>query len=99
MVSNPVPEQQRPFTNAGLTSKTEETDDLEARIERATTTNERNSLYALAAREAVMKNDPKARELANAIEDNELRAGVRTFVDFILVSKALDRRTQKRRYS
>lgn len=88
---DPVPEQQRPFTNAGLTSKTEETD-LEARIERAATTNERNSLYAQAAREAVMKNDPKAREFANAIEDNELKAGVRQFVDFILVSKGLEQK-------
>ncbi len=89
---DPIPEQQRPFTNAGLTSKTDETADLEARIERAATTSERNSLYALAAREAVMKNDPKAREFANAIEDNELKASVRTFVDFILVSKALEQK-------
>lgn len=89
---DPVPEQQRPFTNAGMTSKTEETNDLEARIERVATTSERNSLYALAAREAAMKNDLKAREFANAIEDNELRAAVRTFVDFILVSKALEQK-------
>jgi len=34
----------------------------------------------------------KAREYANAIEDNELKADVRTFVDFILVSKALEQK-------
>lgn len=89
---DPVPEQQRAFTNAGLTSKTEESNDFEARLERAATIAERNSLYALAAREAVMKNDLKAREYANAIEDNELKAAVRTFVDFILVSKALEQK-------
>ena len=89
---DPVPEQQRRFTNAGLTSKTEETDDLDARIARAATTSERNSLYALAAREKAMKNDLKAREFTNAIEDNELKASVRTFVDFILVSKALEQK-------
>ena len=89
---DPVPEQQRAFISAGLTSKTEESNDLEARLQRAATVSERNSLYALAAREAVMKNDLKAREYANAIEDNELKADVRTFVDFILVSKALEQK-------
>lgn len=93
---DPVPEQQRPFTNAGLNSKTEETDDLDARLERAATSSERNSLYALAAREAVLKNDPKARDFANAIEDNELKASVRTFVDFILVSKALEEKNTEK---
>jgi len=87
-----LPEQQRPFMNAGLTSTAEEKDDLEARIERAASTNERNHLYAMAARQAVLENNLKAREFANAIEDADLRASVRTFVDFILVSKALEQK-------
>lgn len=89
---DPLPEQQRSFTSVGLTSKTEETDNLEARIARAATTRERNTLYALAAREAAMKNDLKAREFADAIEDKELKASVRTFVDFLLVSTALEQK-------
>jgi hypothetical protein len=90
-----LPEQQRAFINAGFESKDkkeEEPEDIVARIERASSPSERNHLYAMAAQTAAMKNDPKARELADKIEDTELRKNVRNFVDFVMVGKALEKR-------
>jgi hypothetical protein len=90
-----IPEQQRTFINAGFNqreAKEEGFDDTLARIERTPGVDERDHLSALAARAAVIKNDPKARELADKIENSGLRKRVRTFVDFILVSRALEKR-------
>lgn len=88
-------EQQRSFVNAGFDSAPDETSDLVERISHASNTTERNRLYALAARAAADKNDPQAREFADRIEDSELRAKVRGFVDFILVSKALAKKNSE----
>jgi hypothetical protein len=90
-----IPAHQRDFLNAGFTSKgtTEETlEDMLARIESVSSTNERDHLYARAARAAVMKNNSRARELADKISDAEMKKRVRAFVDFILVSKALEQK-------
>lgn len=85
-------EQQRSFVNAGFNDSTDETTNLAERISHAPNTNERNRLNALAARAAADKNDPQAREFADRIEDSELKARVREFVDFILLSKTLEKK-------
>jgi hypothetical protein len=89
-----ISEQQRSLIKAGFTSETKEEQDNDplAPIERASSTIERDHLYALAARASSMKNDPKARDFADKIEDTELKKSVRGFVDFILVNKALEKR-------
>jgi hypothetical protein len=87
-----IPEQHRALMNAGFNvpeTKVRELDDTQAQIERASSTRERDHLYAMAASVAVKKNDPKAREFANKIDDPELKRSVRGFVDFILVGKFL----------
>jgi len=89
-----IPEQHRALINAGFNAKEkaeEKPDDTLAQIERAPNTRERDHLYAMAASAAVKKNDPKAREFADKIEDSELKKNVRGFVDFILVSKFLEK--------
>lgn len=89
-----IPAQQRAFVNTGLArneTAEKESDDILSRIDRASSTRERDHLYALAARLAVMKNDPKAKELADKIEDAELKKRVRNFVDFIFLTKALEK--------
>lgn len=93
-----VPTSQRGFVNAGFSfseKKEDDPDDALSHLEGAST-RERNHLYAMAARAAAMKNDPKAREYADKIEETELRKNVRTFVDFILVSKALEGRDSEK---
>src|ERR1051326_2231898 len=87
-----IPEQQRSFVNAGFNSSADETIDWAERIKHAPNTNERNRLNALAAREAADKNDPKALEFADRIEDSELRTRVRGYVDLILLSKVLEKK-------
>jgi hypothetical protein len=90
-----IPEQQRDFVKAGFGSnekKEEGPDDTLARIERASSTAERDHLYAIAARNAVTKSDPKARELADKIEDADLKKSVREFVDFLMISQALEKK-------
>jgi hypothetical protein len=52
----------------------------------------RDDAYARAATVAVGSNDPRARELADAIDDGDLRAKVRTYVDFVGVQAALGRK-------
>jgi hypothetical protein len=81
--------------NAGFnaTQKDEEKpENTLAQIEQAASTRERDHLYAMAASAAVKKNDPKAREFADAIDDAELKKNVRGFVDLILVSKLLEKK-------
>jgi hypothetical protein len=93
-----IPDQQRSFINAGFESKKNEgdSDDILSQIERARTTRERNELYAVAAHKAALKNDPKARELADKIDDAEYRKSVRSFVDVVLINKAKEKRDADR---
>jgi hypothetical protein len=86
-----IPFSQRGFVNAGFKSSEKKEDDPEDALSHldGASTSQRNHLYAMAARAAAMKNDPKAREFADKIEDGDLYKSVRGFVDFILVSKAL----------
>src|SRR5205085_669665 len=81
-----IPKQHRDLINAGFNAKEKEKpDDTLAQIEQAASTRERDHLYAMAASAAVKKNDPKAREFADKIDDAELKKNVQAFVDFILV--------------
>jgi hypothetical protein len=93
-----IPEKQRRYMNAGFESKEkpEEAEVTLASIERTPGIAARNHLYAMAARAAVMKNDPKARDFADKIDDTEIKKSVRAFVDFILVSKALEQGDSER---
>ena len=88
---NLIPVSQRGFVNAGFKSNQQKEDDPEDALSRldGASTKLRNHLYAMAARGAAMKSDPKGREFAANIEDPDLKKNVSTFVDFILVSKAL----------
>lgn len=94
-----MPQQQRALINAGFDAretKGEEPEDKLAQIERAPSTRERDHLYAMAASAAVKKNDPKAREFADKIDDSELRKSVRAFVDIIRVSKFLEQKDSEK---
>jgi hypothetical protein len=93
-----VSPQQRSFMNAGFEPKksVEEPDDTLSQIERASSTRERNQLYAVAAQKAAMKTDPKARELADKIDDDEFRKAVRNFVDVLLINKAKEKRESEK---
>lgn len=94
-----IPTAQRDFVKAGFDSnekKEDDPDDALSRLDGAAGTSERNHLYAMAARAAAMKNDPKAREFADKIEEAALKKSVRNFVDFILVSKALEKRDSEK---
>lgn len=88
---NVIPASQRGFVSAGFKSNEKKEDDPEDALSHldGASTSKRNHLYAMAARAAAMKNDAKAREFAAKIEDMDLKKNVSTFVDFVLVSKAL----------
>ncbi len=91
-----IPDEHRALIDAGLNAneqeETEKSEDLLTQIERAASTRERDHLYAMAASAALKKNDPKAREFADKIDEPELKKNVRGFVDFILVSKFLEKK-------
>ena len=88
---NIIPASQRGFVNAGFKSGEKKEDNPEDALSHldGASTSQRNHFYAMAARAAAMRNELRARELADKIEDADLKKNVRTFVDFILVSKAL----------
>ncbi len=62
------------------------------RAERVADGAERDSLYARAAQLAARKGDPAARDLVDKISDTDLRKRARAFIDFQLVSRAIDRK-------
>lgn len=62
------------------------------RAERVANPAERDQWYARAAQLAAQKGDATARDLVDKITDSDLRQRARAYVDFILVSRALDRK-------
>ena len=62
------------------------------RADRAAAGPERDQLYARAALIAARKGEPSARDLAEKVADSDLRKRVRAHVDFMLVSRAIDRK-------
>lgn len=60
--------------------------------DRASTPADRDLSFARAAMVAARKGDINARELVDKIQDSEMRKSARAFVDFSLVSRAIDRK-------
>jgi hypothetical protein len=60
-------------------------DELEDRLAKARTADERDRAYAFAAMRAADSGDMRARDFADKIEDSETRNGVRRFVDYNLI--------------
>lgn len=68
------------------------------RAARAKTQEERDEIYFTAAVSASHKNDQRARELLDKIEDSEMRGKLRAFIDYTFISKALeDLRSQEQK--
>lgn len=83
---------EEPNRNAGLTpedSAANQKADLQDRIDRARTADERDRAYAFAAMRAADHGDMQAQDLAEKIEDSDTRKGVRRFVDYSLISGLL----------
>ncbi len=66
------------------------------RIDRAKTSEERDSLYIQLARLYVENGDLKAREFIDKVEDTELRKQARAFTDMTLVFRAVDKKEADR---
>ena len=85
-----------PMLTRGLESDSESSHDAvqEAldRAERATTSAERDRAYTTAALAAAQKGEARARDLAERIEESDLRARVRAHVMFQLLQRAINRR-------
>lgn len=62
------------------------------RIDRAATAAQRDLLYVRGAMTAARKGDPGARSLVDKISESDLRTRARAYVDFTLVSRAIDRK-------
>ena len=65
---------------------------LQNRIDRARTSDERDSIYADVAIALAARNDPRARDLVDKIEDTEMRKRVRAYIDFQTVQAAIGER-------
>lgn len=62
------------------------------RIERAKTSEERDALYLQLAARAAQKGDLRARDFTEKIEDSELRAKVRPYIDMNLAMNAAEKK-------
>ena len=65
---------------------------LQDRIDRAKTSEERNALYLQMARLYVEKGDIRARDFAAKIDDSDLRKQATSFIDTSLVMRAIDKK-------
>jgi hypothetical protein len=74
--------------NHGLTAETagfNVADDLQERLDRARTSDERDRAYAFAAMGAADGGDPNALEFVNKIADLATQKGIKTFVEYRLI--------------
>jgi len=62
---------------------------MQNRLDRARTSEERDAIYADIAVALAGKNDPRARDLVDKIEDTETRKRVRAYIDFQAVQSAI----------
>ena len=62
---------------------------MQNRLDRASTSEERDAIYADIAVALAGKNDPRARDLVDKIEDSETRKRVRAYIDFQSVQSAI----------
>lgn len=65
---------------------------MQNRLDRARTSEERDMIYADVAVALAAKNDPRARDLVDKIEDSETRKRVRAYIDFQAVQSAIQER-------
>lgn len=65
---------------------------MQNRLDRARTSEERDMIYADVAVALAAKNDPRARDLVDKIEDSEMRKRVRAYIDFQAVQSAIQER-------
>ncbi len=65
---------------------------LQNRLDRARTSDERDSIYADVAIALAARNDPRARDLVDKIEDTDMRKRVRAYIDFQTVQAAIQER-------
>jgi hypothetical protein len=79
--------------NLGLTPKSLARDEVQGALDQlaqASSTVERDRLYVSAARAAAMKKDPRSREFADKVEDDDLRKRTRAFVDFVILGSLIE---------
>jgi tetratricopeptide (TPR) repeat protein len=67
-------------------------DDWKDRLDRARTSDERDTAYAHAATTAAGQGDPRANDFVDKIEDSETRNGVRRFVDYTFIRSLLQKK-------
>ena len=65
---------------------------MQNRLDRARTTEERDGIYADVAVALGARNDPRARDLVDKIEDADLRKRVRGYIDFQALQAAIQER-------
>ncbi|MDQ3472855.1 MAG: hypothetical protein M3447_03865 [Acidobacteriota bacterium] len=65
---------------------------MQNRIDRARTSDERDAIYADVAIALAARNDPRARDLVDKIEDTDMRKRVRAYIDFQTVQAAIQER-------
>lgn len=90
-----VPEGMRSGENRAVTngiapeSLRDPFDTMQARLDRARTSDERDAIYADIAIPIAGKGDPRARELVDKIENSDLRKRVRSYIDFQTAQSAI----------
>ncbi len=67
-------------------------DDLQDRLDRARTSDERDRVYGFAAMSAADRGDPIAHDFVDKIADSETRNGVRKFVDYTFIRSLLEKK-------
>ncbi len=67
-------------------------DELNDRLDRAKSADERDRAYAFAAIRAAEEGDARARDLVDKIEDLDTRNGVRTYVDYFFIGSLLTKK-------
>jgi hypothetical protein len=65
---------------------------MQNRLDRARTSEERDSIYADVAVALAVRNDPRARDVVDKIEDTEMRKRVRAYIDFQTIQAAIQER-------
>ena len=80
--------------NVGITpdSSTDPVERMQDRLDRARTSQERDMIYADVAVALAAKDDPRARDIVDKIEDADLRKRVRAYIDFQAVQAAIQER-------
>lgn len=80
---------------SGFTSEAPPTDDAQVlldQLRRASNSTERDRIYVSVLREVIKTDALRAREIADKIENPDLRKRVRAFVDFVAIRTALERK-------